>query len=62
MKEEPENWRRQQTYKIVRYYAPHLKKRPRTMETGLTLEEAQAHCKNPKTSKRNTYFDGYTAH
>jgi hypothetical protein len=58
------------TYKIVRGY---FKGGRRTIETGLTLEEAQAHCKNPETSsktatsaaaKRRTaqkgpWFDGY---
>lgn len=45
----------------------------RTIETGLTLEEAQAHCKDPETSsstcrkaanvrrtqQRGAWFDGY---
>ncbi len=66
-------------YKIVRHYygfangvrpSPHN----RTIETGLTLEEAQAHCKDPETSSRTctsaakrritrrsgAWFDGYT--
>lgn len=58
-------------YKVVRYfYDGHPK---RTIKTGLTLEEAQAHCKDPETSsktatsakaKRYTrthgeWFDGY---
>ena len=34
-------------YKIVRMY---FKGRPRVIDTGLTLEEAQAHCANPETS------------
>jgi len=45
-------------YKIVRYYF----KRPdyaRTIKTGLTLEEAKAHCSNP-ASKGKGWFDGYT--
>lgn len=60
-------------YKIVRHYAN--KATPaRTIKTGLTLEEAQAHCKDPETSsstckgkegRRRTkrlgdWFDSYT--
>ncbi len=62
-------------YKIVRNY---FKGRPQNcrqvIKTGLTLEEAQAHCKDPETSSstcrlaRNkarterfgAWFDGYT--
>ena len=47
-------------YKIVRYYAPHLNKHPRTILKGLTLEQAQAHCSSPATRKEGEYFDGYT--
>ena len=46
-------------YKIVRYYAPSLNRKKRTIKTGLTLEQAQAHCNNPKTRKEGVYFDGY---
>ena len=58
-------------YKIVRHYKDSY--RNRTIDAGLTLEEAQAHCNNPETSsstcttpaarritKRNgEWFDGY---
>jgi hypothetical protein len=45
------------TYRIVRIYqASH--RRPCTIETGLTLEEAQAHCSRPDT-RGETWFDGY---
>lgn len=58
-------------YKIVRHYFNGNK---RTIETGLTLKQAQAHCNNPETSsstcttstKRSytkrvgKWFDGYT--
>lgn len=37
------------TYKIVRTY---LKGGRRTIATGLTLEQAQAHCRDPETSSR----------
>lgn len=58
-------------YKIVRMYFNGGK---RTIETGLTLEQAQAHCKNPETSistcttwakrqitkRKGEWFDGYS--
>ena len=37
-------------YKIVRYYYRTSTKR--TLQRNLTLEEAQAHCKNPETSSK----------
>lgn len=57
-------------YKIVRMYERGTK---RTIETGLTLEEARAHCRDPETSwktatsatarrrtaTRGPWFDGY---
>ena len=59
-------------YKIVRFYKNRLGYR-RTIKTGLTLEQAQAHCHDPETSssscksnkskaitRRNgEWFDGY---
>jgi len=47
------------TYKIVRFYAPHLHKEKEVIKTGLTLEEAQEHCSDPETSVKGVYFDGY---
>tara|TARA_Y100000289_G_C3837293_1_gene106685 strand:+ start:101 stop:256 length:156 start_codon:yes stop_codon:yes gene_type:complete len=47
------------TYKIVRFYAPHLNKSNRVIQRGLTLEQAQEHCKNPSTRKAGEWFDGY---
>lgn len=44
-------------YKIIRFYSNG--KRPKTIETGLTIDEAQAHCGDPKTSKPGQWFDGY---
>lgn len=37
-------------YKIVRLYASG--RRPQILKKGLTLEEAQAHCRNPETSSK----------
>jgi hypothetical protein len=58
------------TYKIVRHFADGHREE---IETGLSLEEAQAHCKDPETSSRTAvspvavaltkergpWFDGY---
>ena len=58
------------TYKIVRNFMNGHKK---TIEEGLTLEEAQEHCKDPETSSKTCtgeegmsitevwgpWFDGY---
>ena len=46
------------TYRIVRFYRCSRIRR-RIMATGLTLEEAQCHCRNPRTSKAGVWFDGY---
>ncbi len=57
-------------YKIVRFYQNGTR---RTIKTGLTLAEAQAHCRDPETSSRTAtsaaakrrtrrfgpWFDGY---
>lgn len=57
-------------YKVVRFYQNGNK---RTIKTGLTLFEAQEHCKDPETSSRTCkltrnvrrtkqngpWFDGY---
>jgi hypothetical protein len=47
-----------ETYEIVRFYRdrehPNHQK---VMQTGLTLEEAQKHCRDPNT--RGDWFDGY---
>jgi len=47
------------TYSIFRYYAPHLNKSKELIESGLSLEEAQAHCQRPDT-KGDGWFDGYS--
>lgn len=61
-------------YKIVRHYFNSDAPGRRTIKRGLTLEEAQAHCRDPETSSRTCtgsracartrrwgqWFDGYT--
>ena len=52
-----------QTYKIVRF---HKNQYSKVIARGLSLEEAQRHCKNPNTRKQDKdghviWFDGYTA-
>ena len=67
------------TYKIVRFFIGkpgpdgHLDGKKRTIETGLTLEQAQKHCDDDETSSRKctsaaghartrkhgAWFDGY---
>ena len=54
--------RKRQTgkYRIVRF---RFSGPPRTVRGGLTLEEARAHCRDPRTrggSGRTAWFDGYT--
>jgi len=44
-----------QTYKIVRFY---FNDAPRTIKRGLTLDEAQAHCRRDDT-RGEGWFDGY---
>ena len=47
------------TYRVVRFYAPHLDKATRTISEGLTLAQAQEHCRSPKTRRPGEWFDGY---
>jgi hypothetical protein len=46
-------------YRIVRFYYPNLYAPRETVKTGLTLEEAQAHCRRPDTRENGVWFDGY---
>jgi hypothetical protein len=48
------------SYTIIRSYAPHLDKADKIIKRGLTLEQAQEHCRDPKTRKAGEWFDGYT--
>lgn len=45
------------TYRIIRKYANDMisddRPHPEVIKTGLTLEEAQAHCQDPETSSRS---------
>ena len=43
------------TYRIIRF---RFNGNNKVLRTGLTLEQAQAHCENPETSG-NGWFDGY---
>jgi hypothetical protein len=59
-------------YRIIRFYRDAYPRR-RTIDTGLTLAQAQAHCKDPETSsstatsktgrartrRLGAWFDGY---
>jgi len=49
-------------YRIIRFYYPITGKHdhPVKGKSGLTLEQARAHCRDPKTRKEGIYFDGYT--
>ena len=47
------------TYKIVRFFEPQLNHDAMVITTGLTLEQAQAHCKDPSTRVAGEWFDGY---
>jgi len=47
------------TYNIVRFYREEGKP-SKVMARGLTLEQAQEHCRDPKTKKDGVWFDGYT--
>jgi hypothetical protein len=44
------------TYKIIRF---RFGRETQTIKTGLTLEEAQAHCQDDET-RGDGWFDGYT--
>jgi len=47
-----------ETYSIVRFFRDGRSRE--TIEEGLTLEEAQAHCSRDDT-RGDGWFDGYTA-
>jgi hypothetical protein len=45
------------TYKVVRFYKDAMRDK-KVILTGLTLEDAQAHCKREDT-RGDDWFDGY---
>jgi len=47
------------TYKIVRFFAPHRSEEKFVVMEGLTLEEAQYHCEQERTREEGEWFDGY---
>jgi hypothetical protein len=44
-------------YKIVRFYYGQAKSR--IIKSGLTMEQAQAHCNDQENRKEGVFFDGY---
>ena len=44
------------SYKIIRF---RFEGKDRVIKRGLTLEEAQAHCRRDDTRKEGVWFDGY---
>jgi hypothetical protein len=46
------------TYKIIRFYRDVTKPRE-IIDTGLSLKEAQAHCRRGDTHEPGVWFDGY---
>jgi hypothetical protein len=47
-----------ETYRVIRMYKD-WDRPDKVILTGLTLEEAQAHCRRPDTRKEGEWFDGY---
>lgn len=47
-----------QRYKIERFYSDGRRNK-RVIKRGLTLKQAQTHCRSPKTRGKG-WFDGYT--
>ena len=47
------------TYKLILFYAPGSPLNCETIKTGLTLKQAQAHCRRKDTREEGKWFDGY---
>ena len=45
-------------YKIIRFYRDDFPSHRKTIKRGLTLEQAQEHCRSEETHGEN-WFDGY---
>lgn len=48
------------SYLIKRMYYPKHNRPSEVIHTGLSLEDAQSHCNDPKTRKAGEWFDCYT--
>jgi hypothetical protein len=46
------------TYTLIKFFHE-FGRRPKVIRKGLSLEQAQAICKDPKTSKLGKWFYGY---
>ena len=44
-------------YRIIRYYR--VSGRRKVIHRGVTLQVAQLHCNDPRTSRKGVWFDGY---
>lgn len=49
--------KKMETYKVVRYFRK--SGRRKIIMKNVSLEIAQLHCRDPKTSKEGVWFDGY---
>jgi hypothetical protein len=47
-------------YSIIRFYRDDNRE-SEVIERGLTLEQAQAHCRRPDTREEGVWFDGYAS-
>jgi len=48
-----------ETYEIIRFYSPADGRENETIKSGLTLDEAREHCRDPRTREDGVYFDGF---
>jgi len=44
------------TYRVVRFFKNGCRQ---LVKTGLTREQAQAHCQHPATAEKGKWFDGF---
>ena len=49
---------KQMTYSIIKFFHE-MGRRPKVIRRGLSLEQAQTICQDPKTSKLGKWFYGY---